>query len=252
MKAKLYDKKGKQVGEIDLPIQFAEPERRDLIRRAFLAIMSHRYQPQGVDPMAGKRKVVELSKRRRRFRSIYGRGVSRTPRKVMYRLGASFGWVGAFVPFARGGRTAHPPKVEKKVYEKINKKERKKAIRSALAAAKLYIVKDLDSISKPKDVLSLLSSLKIDFLVEKAKKKKVRAGKGTMRGRRYKQSKGPLFVASSRDKDIIRAARNIPGSDVVDVKNLNVELLAPGGNPGRYVLISDRAIEIINNERLFA
>ena len=48
---------------------------------------------------------------------------------------------GAFVPQAVGGRRAHPPKVEKILFERINRKERLKALASAIAAsAKAEIV----------------------------------------------------------------------------------------------------------------
>ena len=65
---------------------------------------------------------------------MYGHGISRTPRKILSRRGTQFNWQGALVPNTVGGRRAHPPKAEKNWQEKINKKERRKAIRSAMAA----------------------------------------------------------------------------------------------------------------------
>lgn len=41
--------------------------------------------------------------------------------------------------------------------------------------------------------------------------------------------KGPLFVVNDESESLMRALRNIPGVDVVNVKRLNIRLLAPGG-----------------------
>jgi len=78
--------------------------------------------------------------------------------------------------------------------------------------------------------------------LERIKEKKVRAGKGKRRGRKYKRKVGPLIVISE-DKGIVKAAKNLPGVDVCFVENLNVELLAPGGQPGRLTIWSNSAIE---------
>ncbi|MCD6241085.1 50S ribosomal protein L4, partial [Candidatus Bathyarchaeota archaeon] len=65
---------------------------------------------------------------------------------------------------------------------------------------------------------------------------------GKMRGRRYKQAKGPLIIVSESN-GIMKAAKNLPGVDVVTVDNLNVELLAPGTHPGRLTVWTQSAIE---------
>ena len=46
----------------------------------------------------------------------------------------------------------------------------------------------------------------------------------------------------SENKGIIYAARNLPGVDIVEVNNLNVELLAPGAHPGRLTIWTKSAI----------
>ena len=58
----------------------------------------------------------------------------------MSRRGTRMNWVGAFAPGTVGGRRAHPPKSEKIWWEKINEKEKAKAIRSAITAT---ILKDI-------------------------------------------------------------------------------------------------------------
>ena len=131
---KIVDTKGTEKGNVDLPKQFSEEFRPDLIKRAVLALQTHRLQPKGTKTGAGERHAGYMSKRRQEFRTTYGRNQARTPRKIVVRQGEQFRRIGANVPNAVGGRIAHPPKVEKVISEKINDKERKKAIRSALYA----------------------------------------------------------------------------------------------------------------------
>src|SRR3990167_8005974 len=134
MKIGIKDAQGKKVGETNLPQQFNEEMRPDLVRRAFLVIRGHDRQPYGADPEAGMRTSAKISRRRRKYRGSYGFGISRVPRKIMSRRGTRMNWVGAFAPGMVGGRRAHPPKSEKIQHKKINEKERIKAIRSAISA----------------------------------------------------------------------------------------------------------------------
>ncbi|MDH5460392.1 MAG: 50S ribosomal protein L4, partial [Candidatus Bathyarchaeota archaeon] len=57
--AKIFNLDGKPIGKITLPPIFQTPLRPDVIKRAVLAIRSSRFQPQGRDPMAGKRTTAE-------------------------------------------------------------------------------------------------------------------------------------------------------------------------------------------------
>src|SRR3989338_11129595 len=134
MKLKVISPEGKEDGSVTLPTQFSEEVRSDLIKRAVLAIQSHNRQPYGASPEAGKRASAKLSRRRRNYRGSYGLGISRVPRKIFSRRGTRMNWQGAFAPGTVGGRRAHPPKAEKIWWQNINKKERKMAIRSAMAA----------------------------------------------------------------------------------------------------------------------
>ena len=134
MKVTIFDGSKKKTGELELPFQFNEDIRPDLIHRAVLSIQSHKRQKYASDPLAGKRASAKLSRRRRKYRGSYGIGISRVPRKIMTRRGTRLNWVGAFAPGTVGGRRAHPPKSETIFESKINKQERKKAIRSAIAA----------------------------------------------------------------------------------------------------------------------
>ncbi|AMM54402.1 50S ribosomal protein L4 [Pyrococcus kukulkanii] len=248
MKVKVFDLNGQPVDEIELPKVFFTPFRPDLIRRAVIASWTHRIQPQGRDPMAGKRRVTENIGK--------GHGMARVERlKTPPRYAA-------FVPFARGGRRTHPPKVEKIIWEDINKKERRLAIMSAIAATANYdivkarghvidnvpqlpliVVDDLQKIQKTRETREIFKKLGIWDDIERAKEKSgVRAGKGKMRGRRYKKAKGPLIVVG-KNEGIVLGARNHPGVDVVVVDNLGVEHLAPGTHPGRLTVWTVSAIE---------
>ncbi|HDO42082.1 MAG TPA: 50S ribosomal protein L4, partial [Candidatus Bathyarchaeota archaeon] len=51
-----------------------------------------------------------------------------------------------------------------------------------------------------------------------------------------------LIVVSKKD-GIFKAARNFPGVDVVSVRDLNPELLAPGTHPGRLTIWTSSSIE---------
>ncbi len=238
---------GKEVMTIKLPEQFNEDVRKDLIKRAFNALRSHKIQPQGVMKGAGNRWAVYLSKRRRAYKTVYGAGRSRTPRKTLSSRGRRFMLVGAMAPFTVKGRVAHPPKSEKKIKEKINKKERRKAIRSALSACKPVIIENkMESIKQTKELIKALNKngLKLEKVVRR------KAGKGKMRGRIKRYKKGPLLVFNDKC-DAIKASNNIPGVNAAIIKELNIELLAPGGSPGRTAVFSLGAIKRIGEEKLW-
>ena len=260
MKVNVFDLNGKPKEKIELPEIFKEDFRPDLIQRAFLAIQSHKRQPYGTDPLAGLRTSAHYHGRRDRRYTMMNREMARMPR--LHGDTAPGLFVRARkVPQAVKGRRAHPPKVEKVWEEKINKKERRKAIRSAIAATALkdvvlarghrvngieelpiVVVDDLQKISKTKELEEFLKKIGLEPELERAKERKIRAGKGKMRGRRYKKKIGPLIVVA-QDEGISKAGKNLPGVDVCLVENLNVELLAPGAMPGRLTIFTKSAIE---------
>ena len=267
MKLTILDSSNNKVGELKLPFQFEEEFRPDLIQRAVLAIQSHKRQPYAASEGAGKRASAKLSRRRRKYRGSYGIGISRVPRKIMTRRGTRLNWVGAFAPGTVGGRRAHPPKSEKIWSTKINEKERRKALRSAIAATLIreivaerghlmpnnypFALDDkFESIEKTKTVIDSLKKIGLESELSRVEDRKVRAGKGKTRGRKYRTKKGPLIVVSKLDR-LSSAASNIPGVDIVDVISLNTELLAPGGKPGRLTLWTSSAISKLDKEKLF-
>ncbi len=246
--AKVFDLEGKKVGRVRLPPIFKTPARPDVIKRAVVAIQSHRFQPQGRDVFAGKRTTAESRGT--------GLGIARVAR-VKGR-----GQRAAFIPFAVGGRATHPPVVEKKIRKKIPRKEMRLALRSAVAATAskeivasrghmiddvpdfpLVVVDEIQSLKKTKEVEEVFIHIGMWSDIFRVKEsRKVRAGKGKMRGRKMKQAVGPLLVIA-KNEGVAEAARNLPGVDIASVDNLNVELLAPGTHPGRLTVWTSSAFE---------
>lgn len=266
MKAAVRSKTGAKKSDITLPEQFSEQVRPDLIKRAVLVVQNNRRQPYGTDPDAGKKYSSKLSRRRRDYKGAYGMGISRVPRKIMSHRGTRFNWMGAAAPNTVGGMQPHPPKAEKVLSRKINKKERRKAIRSALAASvvkelvekrghivadyPLVLEDDIESISKTKEVLDLFAKLGLEKELERASRKSQKTGRAKRRGRTHKKAKGPLVVVSEKC-ELQRAASNIPGVDVCLVRSLNAELLAPGTDIGRLTIYTKKSIDLISEEKLF-
>ena len=246
MKVPVFNLKNEKIDEVEVPKVFETPVRHDVIKRAVLALQSTRFQPQGRDPMAGKRTTAESMGT--------GHGTARVPRLRQ-------GNRAAFGVSIVGGHQAFPPRSEKVIVKRINKKEKRFAIRSGIAATavkklvehrnhKIAEVKhlpividdDVENLTKTKEVEELFQSLGIWADVERADRKKTRAGKGKMRGRRKKIGKGPLIVVS-QDNGISKASGNLPGVDIADVHSLNADLLAPGAHPGRLVVWGRSAFE---------
>jgi len=249
--AKIFSLEGKSTGKLRLPTVFKTSIRPDVIKRAVVAIQSHSFQPQGRNVLAGKRTTAESLG--------VGHGMSRVPR-IKGR-----GQRAALIPFAVGGRATHPPVARKKIEKKIPRKEMKLALRSAVAAtaskenvsSRGHIIEDVPDF--PLVVVDKIQSLKKTSEVEKVfiqigvwpdvfrvkESRKVRAGKGTRRGRKMKQAVGPLLVITENG-GVVEAARNLPGVDIVNVENLNVELLAPGAQPGRLTVWTSSAVEKLN------
>ncbi len=247
MKAKVLSLNGEVVEEIELPAVFNEEFRPDIIKKAVHAIQSHRRQPYGPNPQSGMNYAWE--------NWGPGHGYARVPR---WKIGSR----AVVVPQAVGGRRAHPPKIQKKWDKKINRKELRKALKSAIAATAVeeivkarkhifdgelpkIVVDDIESVKRTKEVVEVFKAIGVLADVERAKdRKRYRAGKGKMRGRRYVAKKSVLLVVGE-DDGIIKAANNLPGVDAVLVKDLNVELLAPGCHAGRLTVWSKSAIEYL-------
>lgn len=267
MKLPILDTTNNETGKVELPSQFNEQRREDLVKRAVQAIQANARQPYGAQPGAGFRQSAELSRRRNSYRGAFGHGISRMPRKILSRRGQQMYWVGAVASGTVSGRRAHPPKAEKNWTKKINTKERRMAIRSALSATmdketvqeRGHRVPDnypfvadngFEDIQKTKEMLEAFRNMGFKDELERISVKKIRAGKGKKRGRKYKRRVGPLLVVSEQC-NLQKAARNIPGVNVVLVNQLNAKELAPNANMGRCCIFTQKAIEKLSKENLF-
>jgi large subunit ribosomal protein L4e len=245
MKAKIIDLSGNVVKQVELPGVFEEEYRPDLIKRAVLAAQANRLQPYGPHFYAG------MNTSARSWGP--GHGVSRVPRVLNGRKAAG-------IPMAVGGRRSHAPQPAADRTEKINTKERRKAIRSAIAATavselvsarghvfscELPVVVDnaFASLNKTSEVKKFLESAGLWSDIERAKLgRNTRAGKGKFRGRRYKGRKSILVIAG-QDQGISKASRNLPGVDFATIEGLNAELLAPGTKAGRLTIWTESSLQ---------
>src|SRR6056297_568585 len=243
MQATIRNLDGSDGDEIELPAVFETTFRPDLIKNAVVAAQDNRKQAYGADEYAGLRTPAESMGS--------GRGQAHVPQQD----GRA-----RRVPQTVGGRRAHPPKAEKDQAPDVNDKERKQAIRSAIAATAdaelvaerghvfdedlelpLVVSDEFEDLQKTQEVVGLLEALGLADDIERADEgKTVRAGRGTTRGRKYQEPKSILFVTSGEPS---KAARNLAGADVATAGEVNVEDLAPGTHAGRLTLFTESAIE---------
>lgn len=254
---KIVDINGKEKGNITLPKCFSSNIREDIVSKV-LESKKHE-QPYAPSLLAGLSHSASgiLIHRRKVWKSQYGKGMSRIPRKIMSRRGSQFHWEGATSPNTKGGRRAHPPKVVSRISTlKVNKKEMELALKSALTATtdekiigRRYsrlegkkanvplIVEDKITSLKAKDLISSIKKILGKDLFEVAvQKKAVRTGRGKRRGRKYKSNAGMLLVTGNKEKVKTSAF------DVKSVQNVNVTDLAKGGL-GRLTMYTESAIK---------
>ena len=252
MKGVVISLEGKKIREIEIPDVFDTPYRPDIIKRAVVASEANRRQPYGPNKKSGMRHAVSTWGK--------GRGTARVQRLTQGRTAAES-------PNNVGGRRAHPPRVEKIYHKKINKKENTLARFSSFAATgnseiissrnhkfddKLafpIIIEDaFEGLMTTKDAVNVLDTIGVGEDLERAKKgKHIRAGRGTMRGRKYKIPKSVLVVCND-DSNLQPSLRNLPGVDVIRVENVSTSDLAPGGLPGRLTVYTESAIRKIGGD----
>lgn len=258
MKLSIINKEAKKVGDFEFSMK--ADIREDIFKRAVLAEMSLFRQEQGADPQAGKKHSISVSKRRRRYRTTYGKGGSRSPRKTMWARGRQLRFVGAFAPNTVGGRRAHAPKAEKNILKEINNKEWVKALQIGVVSSfnsdivKLsgqrvpdlypFVLDDsVENIIKTSEFKKFLETVGLTDEVQRTARIKVRAGRGKMRNRTYRVKRGPLVVVSSIESPLLKASRNVKGFDVVTPELLMVSDFGMSEKPGRMVLFTKSALE---------
>ena len=244
--AQVLDIEGKPRGEISLPTVFETRLRLDIIQKASIAQQSHRFQPQGRNLMAGKRTTAEGFG--------VGRGISRVPRIGGH---GPLSGTAAFAPGTVGGRMAFPPVTAKKIAKQINRKERRLALRSAIAATAsdeivrqrghkfdeqrrlpLVVNDEVEKLSKSSQAKHFLSAVGVwDDVLRVRRSKRIKSG-------RRVHAVGPLIVVGD-DKTARKALRNFEGVSVIRADELSVESLAPGTHPGRLTIWSESAVRKI-------
>jgi len=158
-----------------------------------------------------------------------------------------------------------PTKTWRKWHVKVNQNQRRFAVVSALAASALpslvlarghriekieevplVVASSAESIKKTREAVTLLKSLNAyTDVIKVSNSRKLRAGKGKLRNRRHRQRRGPLIVFKE-DNGIVKAFRNLPGVEVVNVRHLNLLQLAPGGHLGRFVIWTEGAFGLLD------
>ncbi|HTZ41636.1 MAG TPA: 50S ribosomal protein L4 [Candidatus Omnitrophota bacterium] len=261
MKTPIFNHNGEKIKEIEMPSFFSARIREDLISKVLESLKKK--QPYSPSPVAGKQHAArgKVQHRRHVWRSGYGKGISRVPRKIMSRRGEQFNWEAAEIPGARGGLRAHPPYViGMQTFSRINKKEMRIAFISALSStanseeiksrykslegkkiehALPLIISEL-KFKKTKEMISAMKKILGNTLFEIAMpKKKTRSGRGKFRGRKYRKSAGLLIVTGNNEEinsNVFETAR---------ARELNVQNL----EMGRLTLYTEKAIKELE-ERL--
>ncbi|OKY78887.1 MAG: Ribosomal protein L4 [Candidatus Methanohalarchaeum thermophilum] len=229
---------GEDKEEIKLPEVFNTEFRPDLIKKSVIAAQNNRKQPYGSDERAGKRTTAESWGA--------GQGAAMVPR-------VKDGRRAALVPQTVGGRRAHPPKSQKDQEKAINKKERRKALKSAIGATKdldliekrghefeeapIIVENEFQALNKTSEVKDFLESVGAYRDIKRSKKGRKRKKRGG-----YRTPKS-ILVIYGEDEGIERGARNLPGVDIVEATELSTELLAPGAEPGRLTVWTVSALD---------
>ncbi|KAK9985435.1 hypothetical protein SO802_030386 [Lithocarpus litseifolius] len=242
---------------VALPDVMKASIRPDIVNFVHAQISNNKRQPYAVSKKAGHQTSAESWGT--------GRAVSRIPRVPgggTHRAGQ-----GAFGNMCRGGRMFAPTKIWRRWHRRVNVNQKRYAIVSAIAASAipslvqarghriesvpefpLVISDSAESLEKTSAALKALKQIGAAPDADKAKEShSIRAGKGKMRNRRYINRKGPLLVYGSEGAKLVKAFRNIPGIDIVNVERLNLLKLAPGGHLGRFVIWTKSAFEKLDS-----
>jgi len=245
---------GAAAEQVALPEVFSTPLRPDLVATVHRDLAKNARQAIGVNRLAGHQTAAESWGT--------GRAVSRIPRAPgsgTHRAGQ-----GAFGNMCRGGRMFAPTKTWRRWHRKVAKGQKRYAVASALAASAvpalvmgrghrvsqvpelpLVLSAAAGGVTKTGAALKMLAAVGAVEDVARAKaSKKVRAGKGKMRNRRYVTRRGPLVVFKD-EAGLQKAVRNLPGVDTCHVDRLNLLQLAPGGHLGRFVVWTRSAVEAL-------
>jgi large subunit ribosomal protein L4e len=240
---------------VAVPAVFKTPIRPDIVHSVYTRVAKNKRQAYAVASNAGEQTSAESWGT--------GRAVARIPRvggSGTHRSGQA-----AFGNMCRGGRMFAPTKTWRKWHVKVNHNQKRYATASAIAATSvaplvlarghrvetinevpLVVANELEAVKKTREAVAILKALGAHRDVAKVvKSKKLRAGKGKLRGRRHTQRRGPLVIYG-QDNGVVKAFRNIPGVETADVRSLNLLQLAPGSHLGRFVIWTESAFKALD------
>ncbi|KAF2708942.1 hypothetical protein K504DRAFT_468165 [Pleomassaria siparia CBS 279.74] len=246
---------------LSIPNVFKSPIRPDIVQFVHTGMNKNRRQPYAVSEKAGHQTSAESWGT--------GRAVARIPRVSgggTHRAGQA-----AFGNQCRSGRMFAPTKVWRKWHQKLNLNQKRFATASALAAsssAALLLARGHNiatvpevplvisstafadaAIAKTSAAIALLRTVGAGADLDKVKtSRKLRAGKGKLRGRRYTQRRGPLIVYNPEEDgtELVLAFRNVSGVETSSVYSLNLLQLAPGGHLGRFIIWTSSAFAALD------
>jgi len=205
MKTIVYNQKGDEVGKVELPKEvFEVPLNTDLVHQVVLVQIANRRQ---------------ISAKVKTRAEVRGGG-----RKPWRQKGTGRARVGSTrSPIWRGGGITFGPTTEKVFKKKIPKKMRRKALFMVLSA------------KAKENLLLVLDKLEI----EKAKTKAM----AEILNKLFLKKGSGLIILLQKDKNIIKATRNIPKTATAQAKDLNVlDLLSY-----KYILMPKEVIKVIKD-----
>jgi large subunit ribosomal protein L4e len=235
-----------------LPQVFQTPFRPEVIHRVYVNLLSHRFQRQGRYPAAGE--LVSAESRNTglgiaRLARIRGQGFSRA--------GQAAGVAGV-----RAGRIAHPPESWKVIRKKINKKERRLGLFSAIAATaqKDLIIgrghrvggipdfpivssNNIESITKTRDLLKVLIAFGLADDLSRAGRPKKKAS--TYKGKGTRRAGTCALIVVRKGSSILKLSNSIAGVDIKSIESLSVLDLAPGSKPIRLTIFSRGSLDYL-------
>jgi len=256
----LADKPGETAKKaVCLPQVFSAPLRPDIVRYVHRNMNKNKRQAVAVKNESGYDTAAASWGT--------GRAVARIPRVPgggTHRSGQA-----AFGNMCRGGGMFNPTKTWRRWHRKTNVTQKRHALATAIAASAvpalvmarghrieevpempLVVSDEANKIEKTKAAVALLKELGCQADLDKVTdSRKIRAGRGKARNRRYVMRKGPLVVhnmtkeATSEGASLVKSFRNIPGVEIAHVDRLNLLQLAPGGAFGRFVIYTESAVK---------
>merc|ERR1712165_605157 len=238
-----------------LPAVFKAPIRPDIVSFIHHEVAKNHRQAYAVNRDAGHQTSAESWGT--------GRAVARIPRVRgggTHRSGQA-----AFGNMCRGGRMFAPLKTWRKWHKRVNINQRRFAMTSAIAATgvpalvmarghmvdnvpeiPLVVSNNVENYNKTKQAVALLKAVGAwDDIKRVYATRRMRAGRGKMRGRKHVQKLGPCIVYN-KDNGVVKAFRNISGISLVPVESLNILRIAPGGHVGRFLIFTQDAAEALD------